>query len=207
MRNTERASIGATADHDHPGKSQAIPRLSEARTLSQRDGATNGPDDRQAHHGATSGAGDSRGEVPSAVPKSRRPPTNLSEFKVRSLKPGAYVQGDTQVPGFGVRMRPSGAAAYIVMKRLPGTTTPRRITLGRVGELTLEEAREKARQAVAALRQGVDVNLEKRREHDSASRRHEQTKKVRVATGYAADSFGAIATRYMDLECAPGTWP
>jgi integrase len=136
------------------------------------------------------------------VPKSRRPPTNLSEFKVRSLKPGAYVQGDTQVPGFGVRMRPSGAAAYIVMKWLPGTTTPRRITLGRVGELTLEEAREKARQAVAALRQGVDVNLEKRREHDSASRRHEQAKKVRVATGYAADSFGAIATRYMDLECA-----
>jgi integrase len=183
MRNTERASIRATADHDHPEESQSIPRLSEVLT------------------GATSGANDSR-EVPAGGPKSRRAPTNLSDFKIRSLKPGAYVQGDTQVPGFGVRMRPSGAAAYIVMKRLPGATTPRRITLGRVGEITLEEAREKARQAVAALRQGVDINLEKRRERDSTSRRHEQAKRVQIATGYAAGTFGAIAMDYIDSECA-----
>jgi integrase len=69
------------------------------------------------------------------------------------------------------------------------------------GLLERHERGEQARQAIAALRQGVDVNLEKRRERDTASRRQQQTKRVQLATGYAADTFGAIATRYIEREC------
>src|SRR5207253_7408712 len=88
------------------------------------------------------------------------------DLKVKSLKPdpggGEYIQGDTQVPGFGIRVRASGTHAYIVTKRLPGDTKPTRVTLGRVGEITLQEARERARGTIAAVRQGVDVNQAKR---------------------------------------------
>jgi hypothetical protein len=39
------------------------------------------------------------------------------------------------------------------MKRLPGDTKPTRVTLGRVGDITLQEARDKARTTAAAVRQ------------------------------------------------------
>ncbi|HKM70155.1 MAG TPA: Arm DNA-binding domain-containing protein, partial [Stellaceae bacterium] len=136
--------------------------------------------------------------------KTRRTQVNLTDLKIKSLKPdpaGEYVQGDTQVPGFGVRVRSHGTATYIVMKRLPGATSPLRMTLGRVplcyppapGEIGLAEAREKARQAIAAVRSGVDVNREKRRARAAVSRRRE----ARAETGFEPDSFGAIANHYI----------
>ena len=118
--------------------------------------------------------------------KTRRTQVNLTDLKVKHLKPdpaGEYVQGDTQVPGFGVRMRPHGTATFIVMKRLPGGTAPLRMTLGRVGEIGLAEARDKARQAIAAVRRGVDVNSEKRRARDAVVYRREEAQQVRAETG------------------------
>jgi integrase len=125
---------------------------------------------------------------------------------VRALRPdpagGEYVQGDTQVPGFGVRVRPRGAAVYVVTKRLPGEAKPARITLGRIGEMTLAEAREKARAAAAAIRRGVDVNAEKRRA--AAERKSAQNAAARVfeETGFDPGSFGELAVRYIDRECS-----
>jgi integrase len=138
------------------------------------------------------------------MPKAKREPANLTDLKVRSLKPapeGEYIQGDTQVPGFGVRVRPSGSAAYVVMKRLPGDTKPTRVTLGRVGDVTLQEARERARGAAAAVRQGIDVNLQKRQALDSRRAERATTMRVRSETGYSPGTFGELATRYMKREC------
>ena len=128
--------------------------------------------------------------------RAKHEPVNLTDFKVKALKPdtGEYIQGDLQVPGLGVRLRPSGAASYVVMKRLPGQTKPTRITLGRVGDLTLQDAREKAREAIAATRQGVRVNAEKRRERTIA-------RQVEAETGYRPGSFGETAERYIRSEC------
>ena len=122
------------------------------------------------------------------MPQARRAPVHLTDFKVRALKPdsGEYIQGDLQVPGLGVRVRPSGAMSYVVMKRLPGQTKPTRITLGRVGDLSLQDARDKAREAIAATRQGVRVNVEKRRERTIARR-------VEKETGYPPGTFGETA--------------
>jgi integrase len=106
------------------------------------------------------------------------------------------------VPGFGVRVRPSGSAAYVVMKRLPGEAKPMRVTLGRVGEITLQEAREKARGAAAAVRQGIDVNQQKRRAHAGRRAEREAATRVRAETGYSPGTFGELATRYIERECA-----
>src|SRR5690348_10415047 len=138
------------------------------------------------------------------MPKAKREPANLTDLKVRALRPdpeSEYIQGDTQVPGFGVRVRPSGSAAYVVMKRLPGDTKPTRVTLGRVGDITLQEAREKAREAAAAVRQGIDVNLQKRQALDGRRAERDTAKRVRSETGYSPGTFGELATRYIEREC------
>jgi integrase len=138
------------------------------------------------------------------MPRAKRDPTSLTDLKVRALRPdpdGEYVQGDTQVPGFGVRVRRSGTAAYVVMKRLPGDTKPTRVTLGRVGEITLQEAREKARGAISAVRQGIDVNRAKRRALEERGAQREAAMRVRTETGYSPGTFGELATRYIEREC------
>jgi hypothetical protein len=51
--------------------------------------------------------------------------------------------GDGAIKGFGVRMKPSGAASYLVQYRTREGRT-RRLVLGRVGVLTPDEARLQA---------------------------------------------------------------
>jgi integrase len=138
------------------------------------------------------------------MPRAKREPTNLTDLKVKALKPdpdGEYIQGDTQVPGFGVRVRSSGTAAYVVMKRLPGDTKPTRVTVGRVDQITLQEARENARGAIAAVRQGIDVNRQKRQALEGRRAERETAMRVRDETGYSPGTFGELATRYIAREC------
>jgi integrase len=138
------------------------------------------------------------------VPRAKREPTNLTDLKVKSLRSdpeGEYIQGDTQVPGFGVRVRASGSAAYVVMKRLPGEAKPMRVTLGRVGEITLQEARERARGAASAVRQGIDVNQQKRQAIEDRRADRQAATQVRAETGYAPGTLGELATRYIEREC------
>ncbi len=56
---------------------------------------------------------------------------------------------DRELAGFGVRVYPSGRKIYVVQSRGPGGS--KRITLGRHGELTVEQARVYGKLAVAAL--------------------------------------------------------
>lgn len=69
-----------------------------------------------------------------------------------------YVTWDSEIPGFGVRVRPSGRKTYIVQYRAGiGRKSPsRKLTLGAVGKLTPEEARVLARKAVGAVAHGSD---------------------------------------------------
>jgi Arm DNA-binding domain len=82
------------------------------------------------------------------------PKINLTDRKLKSLKAARagdrYELLDQLVPGFGVRVTDKGPRTFILKTRYPGSRHPTRRALGEYGpkhgELTLEEAREKARE-------------------------------------------------------------
>jgi hypothetical protein len=67
---------------------------------------------------------------------------------------------DSQLPGFALRVTARGTRAFIVEKRINARV--RRITLGRFGELTVEEARRKAKITLGQIAFGTDPIAEKR---------------------------------------------
>lgn len=84
----------------------------------------------------------------------------LTKRTVDALAPtGAeYFAWDVDLPGFGVRVRESGAKSYVVKYRAgTGRSAPtRRLTIGTVGKLTPEEARRLAKSKLAAVAMGAD---------------------------------------------------
>ena len=67
---------------------------------------------------------------------------------------------DTELKGFGCRVSAT-AKTYFVLKRLNGRLT--RVTLGRHGIKTADQARKDAIDALSDLAKGIDVNREKAR--------------------------------------------
>ena len=67
---------------------------------------------------------------------------------------------DSEVRGFGVRLTPTGRT-YIIQGRVDGVT--RRISLGRHGIITLQEARKKAQKKLSGMLEGIDPVIEKKR--------------------------------------------
>src|SRR5215475_14957761 len=65
---------------------------------------------------------------------------------------------DSQLPGFGVRVRPSGAMSYIVVYRAgAGRGAPvRRYTIASVGKTTPEAARARAKAILGEVAHGYD---------------------------------------------------
>ena len=84
----------------------------------------------------------------------------ITKRLVDSLKPANadYFVWDETLIGFGLRVQPTGAKSYIVKYRAsPGRGAPtRRVTLGRVGTLTPDEARALARKTLGAVAHGSD---------------------------------------------------
>lgn len=77
---------------------------------------------------------------------------------VEALEPrpeADVVVWDTVLPGFGVRLKPSGVRSYIAQYRNEHGRS-RRATLGKHGQLTLHQAREQARQMLASTKTGAD---------------------------------------------------
>jgi len=68
---------------------------------------------------------------------------------------------DTFLNGFGLRITASGRKSFIVEKRISGKV--KRITLGRYGELTVEQARKQAIQILGKVAQGIDPIAESRK--------------------------------------------
>lgn len=83
------------------------------------------------------------------------PPLRLNKSTVDALLPRAtdYVAWDSSLPGFGVRVYPSGVKTYILHIRVRGTQHKAR--LGRHGVVTAEQARLDARLRLADLQRGI----------------------------------------------------
>ena len=103
----------------------------------------------------------------------------LTKTIIDGLVPGAtdYVRWDHTVRGLGVRVRPTGKKVFIIKYR---TTEgrQRKLTLGPFGTLTLDQARKRARQALAEAAGG----------DDPAAQKSEARKAV---------TFGVFAERYL----------
>ena len=69
-----------------------------------------------------------------------------------------YAVWDAQMPGFGVRVRPTGAKSYVVVYRAgSGRGAPvRRYTIAGVGKITPENARNRAKAILGRVAQGND---------------------------------------------------
>ena len=88
---------------------------------------------------------------------------------------------DSSLPGFGVRIKPTGIRSFIIQYRNRHGRS-RRVTLGRYGVMTLEEARTEARQQLSAVSRGSDP----RQERDE---------------GRSAMTIKDLADRYMTDHC------
>ena len=95
----------------------------------------------------------------------------FSDRAIQALQPAAAerVLWDDALPGFGLRLQPSGARSFIVQYRAGGGRAGRlrKLTLGRWGApWTTEGAREEARKVLAQVRLGEDpagAKLDKRK--------------------------------------------
>ena len=92
---------------------------------------------------------------------------------------------DGELPGFGVRVYPSGSTVYVVQTRAKGKS--KWVTLGRHGVISADQARRKAAETIARIKSGEDPGVKP------------------ASTVTVAD----VATRYLiehvPLHCKPGT--
>jgi integrase len=121
--------------------------------------------------------------------------TKLTKRTLDALEPRKkpFIVFDGGVPGFGVRVMPSGARSFIVEYR-PGaggrSVAKRRLTLGRSGAMTLDQARTAALNALAHIRLGSDPQAEKSRQRASFS---------------VADLIDLFTAEHVDAKLKAGT--
>ena len=87
----------------------------------------------------------------------------LTKRSIDQIKPAGkqdVVVWDDTLPGFGLRVKPSGVKSFIVQFRNSAGRS-RRMTLGRFGVLTPAQARNRAMQILAAASRGDDPVQEK----------------------------------------------
>ena len=97
---------------------------------------------------------------------------------------------DRNLPGFAVRVYPSGTRTYVVQTR--GPYGARRVTLGRHGAINATEARRRAWQVIARIKAGQDPLPE-----HSVSRR--------AAGPRLADMAARYMDEYVSVHCKPAT--
>jgi hypothetical protein len=118
----------------------------------------------------------------------------LTDRTIKSLKPAApgkrTDRWDSVVSGFGVRVTDTGAKSFVLNARFPGSPNHRstRRTLGGYGELTLEQARNKARSWLELLGRGIDPRAEIERQQ-AAELRKQAASFAAVADLFIADKL------------------
>src|SRR4051794_37616846 len=92
--------------------------------------------------------------------------SRLTKTVVAELAPRAttFIEWDADLPGFGLRVTPNGAKAWIIEYRAGGggrRAPSRRMTLGSVATLNSDKARAAAKDLLAAIRLGADPAKDK----------------------------------------------
>ena len=109
----------------------------------------------------------------------------LTDRKLQALKRKGkrYDVMDTDVPGFGVRVSEIGQKTFILIARYPGSPNPTRRALGEYPALSLQKARERARDWRELIQKGLDPKAEEDRLRRTELRK-QQTTFASVAEDY-----------------------
>jgi integrase len=103
----------------------------------------------------------------------------LNDRMIKALKPAKpkkrHETWDALVPGLGIRVTDTGAKSFVLATRYPGSSNPARRSLGAYGELTLEQARTKARHWLDLIQRGIDPQVEVERARVAEQRKRAGT--------------------------------
>jgi integrase len=99
-----------------------------------------------------------------------RLPVKLTERLIKSLQPAAgdLFAWDAALPGFGVRIKPSGRKSYVIQYRTRAGRS-RRYTLGSAASYRLEQARAEAREWQVKIARGADPAEERKTQREVAT--------------------------------------
>jgi integrase len=98
----------------------------------------------------------------------------LTHRSIEALRPGEapYRVSDQRCIGLAVRVAPSGIKTWDLAFRIRGSGKVRRASLGRIADVSLEKARERANELTAAARGGRDLIAEEEESRAAAASRH-----------------------------------
>jgi hypothetical protein len=109
----------------------------------------------------------------------KNPKQNLTERTLRALrsaKPGTrYEIIDAMQPGLAIRVTSSGVRTFVLRSRFPGRPHFTRKALGAYPALSLAEARDKARDWLRLIAQGIDPEAEAERARQEQLRKQAHT--------------------------------
>jgi integrase len=97
----------------------------------------------------------------------------LTHRSIEALRPAEapYRLSDQRCIGLAVRVPPSGIKTWDLAYRIRGSGKVRRISLGRVADVSLEKARERANELTSAARAGRDLIAEEEESRAAAASR------------------------------------
>ena len=97
----------------------------------------------------------------------------LTQRSIDALRPAevAYRMSDQRCIGLAVRVAPSGIKTWDLAYRIRGSQKTRRLSLGRVSDVNLDKARERANELTRAARMGRDLIAEEEQRRAAAASR------------------------------------
>ena len=133
--------------------------------------------------------------VPSAAKRGRHMiPTGFTVKWIEGLEANGSERWfwDVKQPGLGLRVNRKGERFFAVQYRVKDSGAQRRVALGRYGNVTLEEARERARRFVSAGRDGRDLQA---------------ARQQKVAVEAQRLTFDQLAAKWIQLHVEPKRSP
>jgi integrase len=129
------------------------------------------------------------------MPKLAKP---LTELEVRRAKPRAKAYMLSDGGGLYLAVSAAGLKSWVVRVRLPGTTTATPSTIGHYPQVTLAEAREKARAAQQSAKVGVATLGLRRAKRAAVATVEAESKAEELATAELERStFRSVALRWL----------
>jgi integrase len=118
------------------------------------------------------------------------PKENLTDRRLKTMKAAQegerYEISDGIMPGLAVRVTDKGKKTFVLVARFPGSKNPTRRALGEYGAITLDDARQKARDWHDLIHKGIDPKL------------HEEEQKAREGLR-RENTFGVVVEEYLRL--------